>query len=238
VQQQVELMFPRRGIHRQDLFTISTKFPFGFLQKTRRVETPMEVVVYPRVEPTEEFYEILPLLSGEIESFYRGRGHDLYSVRDYQHTDSARHVHWKASARTGSLMVREFSREDERRVLLALDPFIPRDPAENARADWRGQFEKAVTLCACLAWHFHEIDSEMQFRAPSFESPLAPAGEIIYAVLRELALIEAQPGSDSGFLSRLAEDGDTFKIVLTSQPRGSIPTSLWASSYLIFVQSL
>jgi uncharacterized protein (DUF58 family) len=242
VRQQVELNFPRRGVHRQDLFTIATKFPFGFLQKTRRVETPMEVVVYPRVEPTEEFFEILPLLSGEIESFYRGRGHDLYSVRDYQPTDSARFVHWKASARSATLKVREFTREDERRVMLVLDPFLTEGAASSApTADAFGeeaQFEKAVSLCACLAWHFYEVDSELQFRTPSFDTPMSPAAEIIYPTLRELAFIEAQDGSSSAFLSHLAEDTDTFKIILTSQPRGSIPTSLWSSAYLIFMQSL
>ena len=29
-----------------------------------------------------------------------------------------------------------------------------------------------------------------------------------------------------------------FNIILTSQPRGSIPTSLWGTSYLIFIDSL
>ena len=37
-----------------------------------------------RSQPTEEFYEILPLVSGELESYLRGRGHDLYAIRDYQ----------------------------------------------------------------------------------------------------------------------------------------------------------
>ncbi len=245
--QQVELTFPRRGVHRQDLFTIATKFPFGFLQKTRRVETPMEVVVYPRVEPTEEFFEILPLLSGELESFHRGRGHDLYSVRDYVSTDSARFVHWKASARSATLKVREFTREDERRVMLAMDPAVA--AANTAKgavssghtgSSFSGnqKFERAVALCACLAWHFYELDSEMSFRTPAAEMPMSPAAEIIYPVLRELAFIEPQPGGDGGFLSQLAEDADTFKIILTSQPRGSIPTSLWSSSYLIFLESL
>ena len=110
-----------------------TKFPFGFLQKTRHVDSEVEAVVYPPVQPTEEFYEILPLVSGELESYQRGRGHDLYAIRDYQFNDSARHVDWKASARTGALQVREYAREDERRVMLAFDPYIyaarNRDPA-------------------------------------------------------------------------------------------------------------
>ena len=36
---------------------------------------------------------------------------------------------WKASARTGALQVREYAREDERRVLLAFDPYL--DPGNS-----------------------------------------------------------------------------------------------------------
>src|SRR5215467_5271666 len=38
IQQAVPLTFQRRGIHRQDTFRIATRFPFGFLQKSRRLE--------------------------------------------------------------------------------------------------------------------------------------------------------------------------------------------------------
>ena len=238
VRQQVELAFPRRGVYRQDTFGIRTKFPFGFLEKTRKVDSNIEIAVYPRVEPTEEFYEILPLISGEMESFYRGRGHDLYSIRDYQPTDSARFVDWKASAKTSALKVREFTREDERRVMLVFDPFWSAKMA----AQPEEQFERAVNLCACLAWHFYEIDSEVQFRMPGFETPMATAGEIIYDVLRMLAFVEPAAATDSGaeekFLRELVGEPDLFKIIFTSQPRGSIPTSLWTSSYIVFFQSL
>src|SRR5262249_33765626 len=71
--QRVELLFPRRGLYRQDAFVLRTRFPFGFLEKWRKVESPVEALVYPPVEATEEFYEILPLVSGEMESMHRGR---------------------------------------------------------------------------------------------------------------------------------------------------------------------
>jgi uncharacterized protein (DUF58 family) len=240
-QQQVELTFPRRGVYQQNALGITTKFPFGFLQKTRRVDSKMEIVVYPRVAPTEEFYEILPLISGEIESFYRGRGHDLYSIRDYVTTDSARYVDWKATAKTGDLKVREFTREDERRVMLVLDPFgaegsgSAKIPADS----FAEKFERAVTLAACLAWHFYEIDSEMQFRTDRMGTAMAASNEIIYDVLRELAFIKQKPGAGDGkFLEALTDEPDLFKIILTSQARGSIPTGLWTSSYFVFIQSL
>jgi Protein of unknown function DUF58 len=236
VRQNVELTFPRRGIYRQDVLGLRTKFPFGFLQKTRRVKSSTEAVVYPQIEPTEEFYEVLPLVSGELESYQRGRGNDLYAIRDYQFNDSARHVDWKASARTGALQVKEYAREDERRVMLVFDPYVGPQGTDAQSAE---KFERAVTLCAGLAWHFNEINSVMEFRSAGFATPRMLAGEIIYDILRYLASVtplKQHPGKS--FLDTLADSPDIFKIVLTSQPRGSIPSSLWNSAYFLFVSSL
>src|SRR3984893_8714610 len=237
VRQNVELTFPRRGIYQQDALGLRTKFPFGFLEKTRRVGSDIEALVYPSVEPTEQLCEILPLVSGEMESYQRVRGNDLYSIRDYQFNDSARHVDWKATARTGALQVREYAREDERRVLLAFDPYMnSREELSVLGAD---RFERAVALCAGLAWHFYEINSVLEFRWRRFAVPRVIAGEIVYDVLRCLARVsalKAQP--DHNFLDSLSDATNIFKIVITSQPRGSIPTQLWSSSYILFLPSL
>jgi uncharacterized protein (DUF58 family) len=240
--QKVELRFPRRGVYRQDAFGIRTRFPFGFFEKTRRVESRIDIVVYPRVEPTDQFYEVLPLLSGEMASYFRGRGHELHSLRDYLPTDSARFVDWKVTARAGRMMVREFAREDERRVMLVLDPFLgpPRtDPGERAVAEQAERFERAVSLAACIAWHFHESHSVLQFRTDRFITPMAPAGEIIYPALRELALIQPDASAAGGaFLDELAGEREIFKIILTSRPQRTIPTALWSSSYFLFLDQM
>ena len=242
VRQKVELRFPRRGAYHQDAFGIRTRFPFGFFEKTRQVESQVDIVVYPRVEPTEQFYEVLPLLSGEIASHFRGRGHELHSLRQYQSNDNARFVDWKVTARSGRLMVREFAREDERRVTLVLDPFIgpPRaDLGPLAAAEHEERFERAVSIAACIAWHFHEIDSVLQFRTDCFATPMAPAGEIIYDALRELALLEPQTSVAGGaFLDELASEQEIFKIILTCRPQHTIPTALWSSSYFVFIDAL
>ena len=109
----LELCFAERGRYREKNFGLATRFPFAFLTKTRRINLPREIVVYPVVEPTDRFLEVLPMVTGEFETFVRGRGYDLYRIREYLPEDSARHVDWKATARTGSLKVREFSREDD-----------------------------------------------------------------------------------------------------------------------------
>ncbi len=234
VTQHVEMTFPRRGRYTQEGFRVSTKFPFGFLLKSREVALGREILALPNVQPTEEFYEILPLISGEVESFFKGRGHDLYAIRDYQEGDTARHVDWKASAKVQQLKVREFTREDERRVVLVFDARLPRAD-DKALA----QFEKGVNFCACLAWHFHEINAQLQFVCDGFETPMTRADELIYPVLERLALVEPVTGeTQDDPLARLASAARGFKIIVTAQPRGSIPTHLWGSSYLVFMESL
>jgi hypothetical protein len=58
-------------------------------------------------------------------------------------------------------------------------------------------------------------------------------------VLEALALVQPTTGvSTHTLLSEIASSPRAFNIIITAQPRGSIPTSLWGSSYLIFIDSL
>jgi uncharacterized protein (DUF58 family) len=199
-----------------------------------------EALVYPSVEPTQEFLEILPGLQGALESLTKGRGQDLYALRGYVPTDSASHVHWKASARFGSLMVREFTREDDCRVLLVLDPHLS-DPAVLRRTTDNDmeRFERSVTICASLAWHFYENNAQLQFRSAGIDTKLGPAEELIFSILRHLAVAQPlPPDATHGLINELAASPELFKIIVTSQPRGSIPAVLWHSSYVIFLDDL
>ena len=233
---QVELEFPRRGVYSEKGFTLSTRFPFGFLEKKIEIPVARELVVYPAVEPTEEFYEILPMISGELEAFDRGRGHDLYSIRDMLATDSARHLDWKASARAGALKIREFMREDERRLQLVFDRRIGEVEGGGSGKSLE-RFEAAVEFCACLAWHFSEVDAQLQFLSDDFQTRAARADEVIYEILGYLSRVapslerpESPPAVDS------AEN--VFRIILTGAERGSIPTASWTRSYVIFFDAL
>ena len=236
VQQYVPMTFLHRGLYSQEAFRIVTRFPFGFLQKARRLDLKSEALVYPSVEPTQDFFEILPGMQGALESLAKGRGHDLYALRDYQPRDSSRHVHWKASARLGSLMVREFTREDDCRVIVVLDPHMP-DGVSSIEADAR--FERAVTMCAALAWHFYERNAVLQFRSADFETPLAEAEEVVFDILRHLATAKpAPPDPQRKLLAELAGMPEIFRVIVTSEPRGSIPSNIWNHSWVIFLEDL
>jgi len=236
----LELRFDQRGRYREDTFGLATGFPFSFITKTRHVSLPKELLVYPRIEPTDEVFHILPLVRGEWESFVRGRGSELYRIREYMPEDSARHVDWKASAKSGSLKVREFAREDQRKLLIAFDNPEPGLISERA-------YERAVDLTASLAWHFSTHEADVSFAVPG-----RPRTKDIHEFLGWLAVVE--PGmtesntSESGKNARekkipLCGDAlremnlgstDDYNVVITARRRGSLPIELWNSSYFVF----
>jgi len=218
----LEIVFPARGRYSEKDFGLATRFPFSFLKKTRRVSLLREVIVYPEVEPAEPFLEVLPMVTGEFESFVSGRGHDLYRIRDYMPDDSARHVDWKATARTGSLKVREFSREDERKLRIIFDNSAPGVVSA-------GDYERAVRLAASLGWHFHHEDVEVSFVAPGLE----PTDDV-FAFLRYLALV--QPKEATPVFSRLRASED-YNLIVTARDVAGIPTALAARSYVISVSA-
>jgi uncharacterized protein (DUF58 family) len=216
----LELRFQRRGRYAEQGFGLATRFPFAFLTKTRRVPLSRTVLVYPGVDPTDEFLDVLPMITGEFESFVRGRGYDLYRIREYMPEDSARHVDWKATAKSGSLKVREFSREDERKLRLVFDNPAPGVLSADA-------YERAVSLAASLGWHFTNEDADVSFVGQGYQGD-----PDIYNFLSYLALIE--PKADESVIEKLPVSGH-YNIVLTTRRRGTIPTGLWNTSYMIFL---
>jgi uncharacterized protein (DUF58 family) len=216
----VQLRFDRRGTYRQESLGLATRFPFAFLTKTRRIPLASEIVVYPSIEPADNFFEVLPLITGEFASFVRGRGYDLYRIREYTGEDSARHVDWKATAKSGSLKVREFSREDERKLRIVFD-----NPAGGVVSEQ--EYEDAVALAASLSWHFANADTDVSFVAQGHA-----VNPDVYGFLRYLALV--QPESGPSVLEGL-QVSDDYNIILTARARGSIPTALWSCSYLLFM---
>ena len=235
----LELRFDHRGHYQENSLGLATGFPFAFFIKTRHISLAREILVYPHIELTDEVFEILPLVRGEWESFVRGRGADLYRIREYMPEDSARHVDWKATAKSGSLKVREFAREDERKLSIAFDnPQVGMIP--------EAAYEKAVDLAASLAWHFSTQDAEVSYIIPG-----RPRTHDLHEFLAWLAVVEplgttpANQTSEDWVATRTSTEdalqqissgpSDEYTIVITARQRGSVPTALWNSCYFVFL---
>lgn len=185
LEETIELYFARRGTHRENSFRISTRFPFGFIERSVEVILRRDILVYPCLNPQPGFEALLDSVNGDLEAVMRGQGHDFYRIRPYEALESARHVDWKATAHTGNLQVREFVREQERLIEIFLDLDVHPDLDE-----W---FERAVDCCAYLAWSIAQREARVRFRTQEYDMRLPEEGDI-YTILKYLAVVTPLPG--------------------------------------------
>jgi uncharacterized protein (DUF58 family) len=176
-----QIVFPKRGRHHENLFVISTRFPFGFLRRSTTVELRRETIVFPAIEARERMQLLVDSAAGELESRTRGAGRDFYRIRPYEPHDSARHVDWKSTAHTGGLQVREFTRDQDRAVEIFFDRRV--QPGSQER------FEALVEDCAFVVWELAERETGIWMRSQRFAKALPEEGDV-FDLMRFLALVE------------------------------------------------
>lgn len=217
VEEEAEVYFPRRGEHGNNLFVFTTRFPFGFIEKKINVVLKRDTLVYPAIEPRPEWEPLAAAIRGDLESQSPGGEHDFYRIRPYVSSESARHLDWKSSARTGELQVREFAREQRQTLEIILDRRI--SPGQE---EW---FEAAVERRAFLAWEFQE--SALVLRSQRYAARVPDDGDI-YAILKFLAV--AMP--DNAALTESLNDEPTIQILLSADAKALVEAG-WEPAHVV-----
>lgn len=113
----------QRGHFRIDPLQVRTGDPFGFFEASAGVGHGITLVVYPRIDPLP-FWRLPP---ASIEGAHASPERTLQTtplattVRPYAPGDSMNRIHWRTTARTGEIFVKEFELEQTTDVWLILD---------------------------------------------------------------------------------------------------------------------
>jgi uncharacterized protein (DUF58 family) len=139
-----DLPTERRGRHQVGPLALHRVDPLGLGRSRLTAGETATLWVHPRVHPMRV------MTGGYPRHHHEGSGTDnalngsldVRDVREYVVGDEVRHLHWKATARTGQLMVRDFVDPAQPRLTVLLD----------TRRSPTGQtlFEDAVDLAASL----------------------------------------------------------------------------------------
>lgn len=116
----------------------------GLLRRTVRWTDPIELFVHPvtaRLRPSAA--GLVRDLEGEVTKTITNNDISFHALRAYEPGDALRNVHWRTSARTGQLMVRQY--EETRRSQLILV-----QPTEREHYASEDEFELAVSVLASL----------------------------------------------------------------------------------------
>lgn len=197
--------FDRRGRFIIRDFEISSRFPFGFFRHRRRLPArEAELYVFPKIEPIDQTLDTLGLDVGKLSAGKRGLGQDLLALRDYQPNDDLRRVDWKATARSQNLTVREYSADDDKRVIVFFHTSIPDDGTkptlrEKIEAESAGRpvvpserFERGVSLAASVLAHFTDEQAEICLVIGSEAGDFGVGSRHLFRCLQRLAIVEPQ----------------------------------------------
>lgn len=142
----------RRGVIAIGPATTVRADPLGLLRRTVQWPEVKELIVYPRTVPLSPLGAgLLHDLEGRTDEQISPSDLDFHTLRDYVRGDDRRHIHWRSSARVGSLapgsqrfLVRQFLQTHSTHLLIAVDG----DAASYADPD---QFETAISAAASVA---------------------------------------------------------------------------------------
>ena len=187
------MTFGGRGRHPLPRIRVATRFPFGLFVKAGVVHVDTSVLVYPALQPVEAERR-RHLAAGGASVRRRGRGTDLYNLRDYRPGDEPRLVHWRSSAKRGRLVVRELEADTTQDVRVVL---------EGGGTD-AARVEAALSEAASLAVHLLGAGGAVELAGPGLHVPLGHGREHRRRVLTALALFDSGAAADGGAVRRSA----------------------------------
>ena len=167
-----QFMVPRlaAGAEHEELFAVPTKRravlvvgpvrsvrddPLSLMRRQVTWAKEQELFVHPRTVRLDEAASgFLRDLEGTPSSDLSSSDIAFHALRDYAPGDDRRHVHWRTTARTGKLMVRQFEETRRSHVVVALDNL-----AEHYASD--DEFELAVSVAASISGQTFREEKEL-----------------------------------------------------------------------------
>jgi uncharacterized protein (DUF58 family) len=142
----------RRGVYEIGPLVAVKGDPLGLTQRETVIAEPFELLVHPRIEivsdrPLTRQFEDPPIRPPVSKPWPSGL--EFYGMREYKPGDDLRRIVWRASARTGKIMVREAEQGITDKITIILDT----DRGTHSR-DGEGlseSFEAGVRAAASLA---------------------------------------------------------------------------------------
>jgi uncharacterized protein (DUF58 family) len=192
IEKLVLLTAKNRGLLKVNACLLTTRFPFGFFYKTKTIPLEFETVVFPVIHPVQLPQQSDSGLDGS--GIMQRRGEELYAIREFQSGDSMSSVHWKSSAKTGSLRVKEFQSHSQNSYTVFLNL---KDPISNASVE-EDVVEERVSEAASLIYHLIQKDHEVSLKTEEIQTSFSNSQSHLLELMRILAFcgVSQQVNSD------------------------------------------
>ncbi len=170
-----------RGALKIDQCELASSFPFGFFVKSKMVPLDINCIVFPEIRPVQLPGADQASIEGEgsIQPF----GDEIFSLREFRPGDSMAAVHWKSSAKSDNLRVKEFLSGGKRNYTIFLNMT---DPQTNQLVA-KEELEKRVSESASLAFHLIRRGDDVSLKTHETETPFGNSQAHLESLMHYLA---------------------------------------------------
>ncbi len=187
-----------RGLEEHTGFRIATRFPFGLFEKSREVDSPDELIIYPAVDPVRLPQRGHGDSAGDAGPLGRGAGEEIYALRYMREGDDPRDIYWRKSTMPGPLVLRERAKEMRHEVEFLVDVLRPPDKQATKEQELGGPtanpFERRVREVASYAVAHVKRGDRVTVTTTAGERVFTDKARGIDPVLRFLALVQQVDG--------------------------------------------
>lgn len=161
--------------------------PLGLMRRTEQWTDVEEIYVHPKTTALSTIAAgLIRDLEGQTTSALSPSDVAFHTLREYVWGDDLRHVHWKSSAKIGTLMVRQYN--DTRRSHVAV--LLSTDPSDYESED---EYELSISCAASVAVQAMRDEQTLTMIAGDRQFPVVNPTKL----LDRFSGIEGRPGTGS-----------------------------------------
>ncbi|MFP1601144.1 DUF58 domain-containing protein [Microbacterium sp. 2216-1] len=203
----------RRGVVQVGPVSIVRGDPLGVFERAHRRDEPVDLYVHPKtVLFGGQSLGFLRDLEGLPAADLSRDDVSFHALLEYQPGDDLRHVHWRSTARTGVMMVRQFEETRRSHFVIGLS---------RSRADYRtdDEFELAISAAGSIGLRALRDSQRVDVRVQGRELPASTGKRL----LDSLALVEQSKPREGGI-------ADLAGVLAATMPLASIVVLVCGSS--------
>ncbi len=156
VRRRMAILARRRGVYAIGPAYGVSGDPFNLFERGRELAPTDYLIVYPEIRPLEDLGLPMKDPLGDVSGQQRlfEDPNRIMGARDYRPEDDMRHIHWKATARTGALQTKVYEPTRSVNLVLCLNVGTYE---EHWHGFWPDMLEYLVSVTASLAyWAFDQ----------------------------------------------------------------------------------
>ncbi|WP_447652697.1 DUF58 domain-containing protein [Microbacterium sufflavum] len=178
----------KRGVVKVGPVSVVRGDPLGLFERAHRRDEPVDLFVHPRTVLFDgQSLGYLRDLEGLPAADLSRDDVSFHALLEYQPGDDLRHVHWRSTARTGTMMVRQY--EETRRSHFVIG--LSRSTAEYATDD---DFELAISAAGSIGLRALRDSQRVDMRVQGRELPSGTGKQL----LDSLSAVEGSKPKEGG----------------------------------------